>query len=210
MEQGAAPTMPFASRIAQLESDVRAWKRITAVFAAAIAALVLTAQAQPSEDTLEAQRFVVIDDDGTQRATLGYDRDRTSLVFYDRADNERIRLSWSAEDVALAFSSAEGETVLRVDPDQIILGPLAQGGEFRLTRNGFEAYNRWSESDRPDAFASLWIPPDDLSYGPSFTLTHVERGGIDMALDQDGLDLRLSGHRVYFDDDGHVKWEPER
>ena len=102
--------MSMERRLQRLERQSRWMKRLSAVMLAVVAAGVLVAQKKPTPDSIEAQRFVLRDDDGRGRATLGLVEHGCSLGMFDREKKIGLMLGvWGGP--FLVFRDARGETL---------------------------------------------------------------------------------------------------
>jgi hypothetical protein len=143
--QPATPPLEMAllRRLDEVERDNRRLRRLgmyVLVVAGALlglaAAIVVVAarHGMPGfvPELTEARRFVVRDEEGRVRATLGSNKDGTAqLLLQDAGGRERLRVSVLTDGgagVALVDSSGQSRMVLGLLPDQSASVVLADGG----------------------------------------------------------------------------------
>lgn len=116
--------MNLAARVEKLERENRRLKRLAGCGAAIACAVLAMGQAasEPKGNTVEASRFVVVDDDGRERMVLGMDESGPALV---------IRSSEGRECVRLDVPSVTDKPALYLDDV-----PAAARLEMGLTMNG--------------------------------------------------------------------------
>ena len=114
--------MDLAARVEKLECENRRLKRLAGCGAAIACAVLAMGQAAPEPKTIEAARFVVVDDAGRERMVLGMDESGPALV---------IRSSQGRESVRLDVPSVTDKPALYLDDV-----PAAARLELGLTMNG--------------------------------------------------------------------------
>ncbi len=84
---------PLEVRMTRLENQMRLWRLGTILGLSAFAILLLVGLASNrSADVVTAREFVLVDDNGSQRARLGTYEGMTALQLFDSQDNMRIAL----------------------------------------------------------------------------------------------------------------------
>ena len=91
------PSMEIiGQRLSHLERENRRFKYGGVLLLIVIAALIMMGQAKPSKvaKVIEAERFVLKDDEGKVRATLGFDKSEFSakmgFTLYDKSGDRRM------------------------------------------------------------------------------------------------------------------------
>ncbi|MFQ5873700.1 MAG: hypothetical protein ACE5JL_07850 [Dehalococcoidia bacterium] len=84
----------LTKRLDRLEWEMRWWKRLTATGFAGMAALMLMGQALPRSRTVEAERFILREANGTRRAELGTEGEKggSLLKFYGKDGKQPLAL----------------------------------------------------------------------------------------------------------------------
>jgi hypothetical protein len=82
----------LASRVARLERSCRRWRLVGALSALGFAGLVLCGAYVPPGD-LSARRLAIVDDAGVERLSMDILDGVPNVMFYDRADKQRLMIS---------------------------------------------------------------------------------------------------------------------
>lgn len=126
-------------RITRLERGVRSWRWVSltgtvATLGLAAALLLLLPYRVPNE--VKARQFILIGDDGRERARLFSSQGTTALTLGDSGGSDRVTLSVSANDAMLALSGQSNRVgaFMRVgDGDLPSLGLADSSGTPRAT-----------------------------------------------------------------------------
>lgn len=112
MNTPAGAAQSLRERVETLERENRRIKRIGIAAALLVVGLGFMGQAAPSR-TIEAQRFVLKDESGIARATLGMDLEVPQLQLYDSLGKSRVSLSVDAlgQPALTLYDGAGNQTV---------------------------------------------------------------------------------------------------
>jgi len=136
--------MNLETRIERLERGDRRWRLAATVAGAGLALVVFMGQARPELGEVKARKFVLVDDEGTSRATLAMEAGGPSLVLTDARGRGAIRLSVPKvpDKGTLYLSDGEARSDLELAMTQN--GPVIhlndkRGNRVRLATNELNA-----------------------------------------------------------------------
>ncbi|HZL91973.1 MAG TPA: hypothetical protein VFB96_26620 [Pirellulaceae bacterium] len=136
--------MNLETRIERLERGDRRWRLAATVAGAGLALVVFMGQARPEPGEVKARKFVLVDDEGTSRATLAMEAGGPSLVLTDARGRGAIRLSVPKvpDKGTLYLSDGEARSDLELAMTQN--GPVIhlndkRGNRVRLATNELNA-----------------------------------------------------------------------
>ncbi|MFQ5894499.1 MAG: hypothetical protein ACE5JJ_01585 [Nitrospinota bacterium] len=210
--------MTLEERLSRLERQNRRLKQVGALALALLGSILLMGQALPKSRTVEAEKLVLKDPKGRERARLWIDKNGPRLTFYDEKGTSQdsivvdLGASWTGEAGLFLYNRLRGT---RVALETDIIG----GIRLQYTKNGKQL---------------LELEANDL--GPSISLWDKKTIRILLALWGNEARLTLNGenghHRVYlgaseklfglfekktvltfFDEKGHFRsrlhWDPQ-
>ena len=137
--------MDLQLRIERLERSNRRLKRVAAAVLLAAGAAVAMGQASPEKPkTLSAASFVVVDDEGRQRAVLGMEDGAPVFVFSNSAGREVVRLEVPTVGERAAMYLIDPVERSRLELAMTMNGPVihltdAAGPRVRLATNELNA-----------------------------------------------------------------------
>ena len=99
----------LAERLKKLEEQNLRFKRAAAVLGTAAACLLLMGQSQPDGRVIEAQKFMIRDDNGTARAALMMGAKGPALAMYDGEGRVRAALSVLQEGPSFGLANDHGD-----------------------------------------------------------------------------------------------------
>jgi hypothetical protein len=114
MSENNADLSAIHNRLQHLERDSRLWKIIAAIAFVALGSFSMIWYSS-EQGALKTERFVLVDQAGKERATLGLDAEGApSLVFYNN-NGRVVALLASKPDGSAAFTlqAADGTTLFR-------------------------------------------------------------------------------------------------
>ncbi len=186
--------MTTEERLTRLERKNR-WLTLALLFMGVAATLVVTAGMQRTEavpEVVKARRFLLVDENGKERAGLGMDKDGPFLDLRDENGKERARLGLAKAFSGLVLSSENGSAVaLAAGNDMQALTFMGENGKQRAVlmtlKDGHAGLAVLDENEKPRA--RLVVDKD----GPALNLLD-ENDKIRAALQlpKDGPSLNLS------------------
>src|SRR5215467_1187216 len=99
----------LAERLKKLEEQNLRFKRAAAVLGTAAACLLLMGLSQPDGHVIEAQKFMIRDDNGTARAALMMGAKGPALAMYDGEGRVRAALSVLPEGPSFGLANDHGD-----------------------------------------------------------------------------------------------------
>jgi len=136
--------MDLAARVEKLERENRRLKRLAGCGAAVACAVLAMGQAAPEPKTIEAARFVVVDDAGRERMVLGMDESGPALVIHSSQGREAVRLDVPSVTDKPALYLDDVPAAARLEMGLTMNGPVihltdSTGVRARLATNELNA-----------------------------------------------------------------------
>ncbi len=136
--------MNLEGRIARLERSTRIWRLAAIMAGIALALTVFMGQAKPEPTEVKANKFVLVDEAGSSRATLAIEAGGPSLVLTDGRGRGAIRLSVPKVPDKGTLYLSDGEAGADLELAMTQNGPVIhlndrKGNRVRLATNELNA-----------------------------------------------------------------------